>query len=83
MDNGFVLERPTYSPREFALLYRAHVGRISYVTVLSWIELYNNTGGFDGIKAHASPTGRYRITAGEVERVLLAAGARKAEEMHE
>lgn len=79
MSEGFVLERPTYSPREFALLYRQYVGRVSYVTVLSWIELYNNTGGFDGIKAHASPTGRYRITAQEVERVLLAAGAKKME----
>lgn len=77
MNEGFVLERPTYSPREFAALYRAHVGHISYVTVLKWIELYSNTGGFDGLKAHASPSGRYRISAEEVERVLLAAGAKK------
>jgi len=79
MSEEFIISQPTYSPREFALLWRACVGPVSYVTVLNWIELYRNTGGFDGIKAYTSPTGRYRITAEETERALLAAGARKKE----
>lgn len=76
MAEGFVLTQPTYSPREFALLYRQYVGSVSYATVLSWIELGKNTGGQQGIAAGETSTHRYRISAAEVERVLLKAGAR-------
>ena len=75
---GFTLTRPTYSPRDLAVLYSAHVRPISYATVLKWIEQGANSNGTVGVKALKEPvSGYYRITAEEVERVLLAAGATK------
>lgn len=74
--SGFKLNRPTYSPREFAILYTAHVRQISYATVLKWISEYEVSGGADGIGAHKEQrSGYYRIPAAEARRVLLAAGA--------
>lgn len=75
MADGFTLTQATYSPQEFAALYRQYVGPVSYATVLSWIELGKNTGGQQGIVAGETLTHRYRISAAEVERVLLKAGA--------
>lgn len=78
MASGFVLSLPTYSPREFATVYTAHVRQVSYATVLKWIEEYRNSGGKQGLYAVQEQRSRYyRIPAAEVERVLLAAGALK------
>lgn len=78
MSAGFTLTRPTYSPRDLAALYTAHVRPISYATVLKWIEQGANSNGTSGVKALKEPvSGYYRIPADEVERVLLAAGATK------
>lgn len=75
---GFVLTQPTYSPREYAVLYTAHVRRVSYATVLKWIEEYRNTGGQVGLYAvKETRSGYYRIPADIVEKALLAAGATK------
>jgi len=80
MSDGFRLDRPTYTPREFAALYSRYVRRISYPTVLEWIEIYDLTNGAEGVKANKTPRGRYLITADEAERVLTAAGATKERE---
>lgn len=78
MADGFVLDPDKlYTPREVGYLYTAHVKKVSYPTVLDWIQVYNNTNGRQGIKADQSPRGRYLITAEEVERILLQAGAKK------
>ena len=79
MANGFNLERPVYTPREVSQLYTAHVRHVSYPTVLEWIEVYRNSGGREGMKAMKTPRGRYLIAAEEVERILLQAGATKAQ----
>lgn len=80
MNDTFHLDRPMYTPREFAVLYSRYVRRVSYPTVLEWIETYDVTNGAEGVKANKSPRGRYLITAEEVGRVLMAAGAKKREE---
>lgn len=70
-DNPYGLDRDTYSPREFATIYSAHVAPVSYPTVLGWIELYRNTGGKHGVCGTKQPNGvRYRISREEVIRVL-------------
>lgn len=74
----FIAIQPSYSPREFAALYRAYVAPMSYVTVLSQIELYRNSGGKLGIYADQTPGGQYRIPAAWAEEVIQAAlAARK------
>lgn len=75
MSEGFSLDKPTYTPKEFARLYTTYVHRISYVTALDWVHVYDGSGGREGIHAHRSPRGRYHIEAAEVRRVLLASGA--------
>lgn len=77
MVDGFSLDKPVYTPREVGYIYTAHVKKVSYPTILDWIQIYNNTNGKEGIKADKSPRGRYLIAAEEVERVLLQAGAKK------
>lgn len=78
MATGFTLNRPTYSPREFAVLYTHHVRQVSYATVLKWIEEHRNTGGQQGLYAvKETVSGYYRIPADTVEKALLAAGATK------
>lgn len=78
--SGFELTKNTYSPREFTNLYTKYVRPISYATVLGWIERYRNSGGQSGINAmRETVSGYYRIPASEVERVLLEAGATKAQ----
>lgn len=81
MDDGFKLDKPTYSPREVATLYSAFVRPVSYATVLEWIQAYRNSGGKEGMRAADEPVSRrYRIPRDEVERVLLKAGAMKGRE---
>lgn len=78
MATGFTLDRPTYSPREYAVLYSAHVRQVSYATVLKWIEEHRVTGGQQGLFAvKETVSGYYRIPAATVEEALLAAGATK------
>lgn len=77
MIDGFVLERPVYTPREVGRLYSLYVRPVSYPTVLEWIQVYYNTGGKEGMKADKTPRGRYLIADTEVERILLQAGAKK------
>lgn len=73
---GFELTQPTYSPKEFASLYTAYVRRVSYATVLTWIELHRNSGGKEGLAAVKElRNGYYRIPAATVREALLAAGA--------
>jgi hypothetical protein len=81
MVNGFSIDPDRiYTPREVSQLYTAHVRHVSYPTVLEWIQIYNNSGGREGMRAMKSPRGRYLITSEEVERILLQAGAKKREE---
>lgn len=79
MIEGFELKLSVYTPREVSQLYTAYVKRVSYPTVLEWIQIYDNSAGREGIKAMKTPRGRYLIAADEVERVLLQAGAKKKE----
>lgn len=82
MDEGFLLEKKVYSPREFGRLYTRWVAPVTYQTVLQWIELARNTGGKQGIVARMSPSSRrYYIPAAEVERILLQSGAVKEGEL--
>jgi len=75
---AFELDRPTYSPRQVCELYSRYVRKVSYPTVLEWIQVYEVTKGKEGVKAGQSPRSRrYVITAEEVERILLQAGATK------
>lgn len=78
MSEGFNLELPVYTPREVARIYSNLVRSVSYATVLQWLQLYRVTDGDDGIDAKKTPGGHYLITADELERVLLKAGAKKA-----
>jgi hypothetical protein len=77
MSEGFLLDRPVYTPGEVRALYAHYVRPISYPTVLNWIEVHRVTNGREGMRAHKTPRGRYLIEADEVERVLLEAGAKK------
>lgn len=77
MIDGFVLDRPVYTPREVAQLYTRYVRPVSYATVLQWEKVFRATGGPEGIHAMKTPRGRYLIDAAEVERILLQAGAVK------
>lgn len=79
MDEGFYLDQTIYTPREVSRLYTLHVKHASYPTVLDWIQIHQVTGGKQGIEAHKTPRGRYLISADEVERILLQAGAKKKE----
>lgn len=74
---GFVLDRPVYTPREVAAIYSRYVRSVSYATVLQWEKLYRVTDGEDGIEAKRTPGGHYLVTATELERVLVKAGALK------
>ena len=80
MVNGFSLDPDRiYTPREVSQLYTAHVRHVSYPTVLEWIQVWYNSNGREGMEAKRTPRGRYLITADEVERILLQAGAKKME----
>lgn len=77
MNTGFILDRPVYTPKEVAQIYSHFVRSVSYATVLQWEKLYRVTDGEDGIEAKKTPGGHYLITAEELERVLIKAGAVK------
>lgn len=77
MTEGFSLELSVYTPREVAQLYTGYVKKVSYPTVLEWIQVWNNSGGREGMEAKKTPRGRYLIAADEVERILIQAGAKK------
>lgn len=75
MGDGFVLDRPVYTPREVATIYSHYVRSVSYATVLQWVQLFRVTDGEDGIDAGKTPGGHYLVTAEELGRVLVKAGA--------
>lgn len=80
MKDGFILDRPVYTPREVATIYSHYVRSVSYATVLQWVQLFRVTGGEDGIEAGRTPGGHYLVAAEELGRVLMKAGAVKGDD---